>query len=315
MTEMNDDTGDGASEFKATMTHHSYSELILWPWGHCTDCQSPDHDQLEYHGQQLADMTQYANLQSSSLYPTSGDFCDWHYGVHGSYCYTSEIGTAFHQHQDDIDHIAVRNLGTGFYIAEIADNPRELADLAIANISQQNYLKELDESDIPEAGDIPIDICVSNQFPYSESKSKILWRTVQPSRLQSDFGPREWATTSWESADMVAVDGGCSVSNGNGTILRGMVPISETATGELHYKASVSTLSGSDLYQYPSEGKYFVLDLSYRAAYGSLLGSLFMFGLTATFVWGGLAVCLRMMLSDEEEIDLTAAVLIDEAND
>jgi hypothetical protein len=77
----------------------------------------------------------------------------------------------------------------------------------------------------------------------------------------------------------------------------------------------VSTLSGSDLYQYPSEGKYFVLDLSYRAAYGSLLGSLFMFGLTATFVWGGLAVCLRMMLSDEEEIDLTAAVLIDEAND
>jgi hypothetical protein len=31
-----------------------------------------------------------------------------------------------------------------------------------------------------------------------------------------------------------------------------------------------------------------------------------MFGLTATFVWGGLAVCLRMMLSDEEEIDLAA---------
>jgi len=46
--------------------------------------------------------------------------------------------------------------------------------------------------------------------------------------------------------------------------------------------------------------------LSYRAAYGSFIGSLFMFGLTATFVWGGLAVCLRMMLSDEEEIDLAA---------
>ena len=57
---MNDDTGDGSSEFKATLTHHSYSELILWPWGHCTDCQSPDHYQLEYHGQQMADMTQYA---------------------------------------------------------------------------------------------------------------------------------------------------------------------------------------------------------------------------------------------------------------
>jgi hypothetical protein len=32
-----------------------------------------------------------------------------------------------------------------------------------------------------------------------------------------------------------------------------------------------------------------------------------MFALTATFVWGGLAVCLRMMLTDDEEIDLAAA--------
>jgi hypothetical protein len=98
----------------------------------------------------------------------------------------------------------------------------------------------------------------------------------------------------------------CSLPDGNGTVLRGMIPISETAIGKLHYKATLSTLSGSDLFQYPAEGAYYELDLSYRAAYGSFIGSLFMFGLTATFVWGGLAVCLRMMLSDEEEIDLAA---------
>jgi len=315
LTEMNDDTGDGASEFKATITHHSFSELILYPWGHCTNGQSPDHEQLKYHGQQMADMTQYANLQSSDLYPTSGDFCDWHYGVHGAYCYTSEIGTAFHQHEDDIDHIAVRNLGTGFYIAEIADSPRERADLAIANISQQNYLKSDDKVEIPPEGDIPIDLCVSNAFPYSESNSMIEWRTVKPSRLQSDYGPREWATTAWESVPVMAVEGEtCSVSNGNGTILRGMVPISETATGKLHYKATVSTLSGADLYQYPNNLPYYELDLSYRAAYGSLFGSFFMFGLTASFVWGGLAICLRMMLSDDEEaFDIADALLEEEA--
>ena len=314
MTEMNDDTGDGSSEFKATITHHSFSELILYPWGHCTNCESPDHEQLKYHGQQMADMTQYANLQSSDLYPTSGDFCDWHYGVHGAYCYTSEIGTAFHQHEDDIDHIAVRNLGTGFYIAEIADSPRERADLAIANISQQNYLESDDKVEIPPEGDIPVDLCVSNAFPYSESKSMIEWRTVKPSRLQSDYGPREWATTAWDSVPVMAVEGeSCSVSNGNGTILRGMVPISETATGKLHYKATVSTLSGSDLYQYPADGAYYELDLSYRAAYGSFFGSFLMFGITASFVWGGLAICLRMMLSDEEELNLADAVLEEEA--
>jgi hypothetical protein len=100
----------------------------------------------------------------------------------------------------------------------------------------------------------------------------------------------------------------CPLPSGNGTILRGMIPISETVTGKLHYKATVSTLAGSDLLQYPSDGAYYELDLSYRAAYGSFLGSLFMFALTASFVWGGLAVCLRMMLTDdEEEIDLAAA--------
>ena len=113
----------------------------------------------------------------------------------------------------------------------------------------------------------------------------------------------------------MAVEGEtCSVSNGNGTILRGMVPISETATGKLHYKATVSTLSGADLYQYPNNLPYYELDLSYRAAYGSLFGSFFMFGLTASFVWGGLAICLRMMLSDDEEaFDIADALLEEEA--
>ena len=303
LTEMNDDTGDGSSEFKSTLTHHSFSELILWPWGHCTDCESPDHVQLQYHGQMMADMTQYANLQSSSLYPTSGDFCDWHYGVHGSYCYTSEIGTAFHQHPDDIDHIAVRNLGIGFYIAEIADNPRERADLEIANISQQNYLKQPSMVTIPDEGDIPIEICVSNQFPYSATDSKVQWRQVKPSRMQSDFGPREWSTTPWETAGVKMVDDGCTTSAGNGTLLQAMLPVSETATGKIHYKATVSTLGGADLYQYPADGDYYVLDVTYRAAFGSVFGAFFTFSLVATFVWGGLAVALRIMLGDDGEDD------------
>ena len=301
MTEMNDDNGDGSSEFKSTITHHSFSELILWPWGHCTDCESPDHAQLEYHGQMMADMTQYANLQSSSLYPTSGDFCDWHYGVHGSYCYTSEIGTAFHQHEDDIDHIAVRNLGLGFYIADIADNPRERADLELANISQQNYLKRPSLISIPDEGDIPVELCVSEEFPYSTKDTKVEWRQVKPSRLQSDFGPREWSTTPWQSSSVEMVQGGCSLPNANGTLLRAMLPVSETATGEVHYKATLSTLGGINLYQYPGDGDYFVLDVTYRAAFGSVFGAFFTFTLVATFVWGGLAVALRIMLSDDED--------------
>ncbi|MED6297180.1 MAG: M14 family zinc carboxypeptidase, partial [Candidatus Thermoplasmatota archaeon] len=122
LTEMNDDDNNGASDFKATLSWHSYSELVLYPWGHCTDCETPDHDALIYHGDKMAEMTLYANIQSSDLYPTTGDYCDWQYGVHDSFCYTIEIGTAFHQQPDDVNHIAVRNVGIPFYMLEISDN-------------------------------------------------------------------------------------------------------------------------------------------------------------------------------------------------
>jgi hypothetical protein len=315
LTEMNDDVGNGASEFKATLTHHSYSELILYPWGHCTGCETSDHDQLVYHGDKMAEMTDYTNMQSSDLYPTTGDFCDWHYGVHGSYCYTSEIGTAFHQNEDDVDHIAVRNLGTGFYIAQIADNPRERADLGIANISQNQYIQMPDMVNVPSKGYIPVDMCVANGFAYSldEEVSYALYRTVKPSRIQSDFGPKEWSTTAWSKAPFEDTSSICTLLSGeNGTVIRSNLPIEDTVSGEVHYKAMLGTLSGGDLYQYPTDGDYYVLTIEYRADYGTFGGALFMFLIVASFVWGGLALCLRMMLTDEEDKEFMDALIVED---
>ena len=312
LTEMNDDAGNGASEFKSTLTHHSYSELILYPWGHCTGCETSDHDQLVYHGDKMAEMTDYTNMQSSDLYPTTGDFCDWHYGVHGSYCYTSEIGTAFHQNEVDIDHIAVRNLGTGFYIAEIADNPRERADLGIANISQNQFIQMPEMVNVPSKGNIPVDMCVANGFSYSldGSVSHVMYRTVKPSRAQSDYGPKEWSTTAWSMAPFEDTSSTCNLLNGeNGTIIRSNLPISDTISGEVHYKAMLGTLGGGDMYLYPSNGDYYVLSIDYRADYGTFGGALFMFLIVAGFVWGGLAICLRMMLTDQGEKEFMDALI------
>ena len=85
----------------------------------------------------------------------------------------------FHQRPEDVNHIAVRNVGVPFYVLEIADI-LERANLAI-NI-QQNYLVPSNDIEVPESGDIPIDVCVSNEFPYSESNSFVKWRMVKPSR-------------------------------------------------------------------------------------------------------------------------------------
>ena len=312
LTEMNDDVGDGASEFKSTLTHHSYSELILYPWGHCTDCETTDHNQLVYHGSKLAEMTDYTNMQSSDLYPTTGDFCDWHYGVHDSYCYTSEIGTAFHQNEIDIDHIAVRNLGTGFYITEIADNPRERADLGIANVSQNQFIQMPEMVNVPSKGNIPVDMCVANGFSYSldGSVSHVMYRTVKPSRAQSDYGPKEWSTTAWSMAPFEDTSSTCTLLSGeNGTVIRSNLPIPDTISGEVHYKAMLGTLGGGDMYLYPSNGDYYVLSIDYRADYGTFGGALFMFLVVAAFVWGGLAICLRMMLTDQGEKEFMDALI------
>ena len=312
LTEMNDDVGDGASEFKSTLTHHSYSELILYPWGHCTDCETTDHDQLVYHGSKMAEMTDYTNMQSSDLYPTTGDFCDWHYGVHDSYCYTSEIGTAFHQNEVDIDHIAVRNLGTGFYITEIADNPRERADLGIANISKNQFIQMPEMVNVPSKGFIPVDMCVANGFSYSleQSVSHVMYRTVKPNRAQSDYGPKEWSTTAWSMAPFEGTSSTCTLLNGeNGTVIRSNLPIPDTISGEVHYKAMLGTLGGGDMYLYPANGDYYVLTIEYRADYGTFGGALFMFLIVASFVWGGLAICLRMMLTDQEEKEFMDALI------
>ena len=312
LTEMNDDVGDGASEFKSTLTHHSYSELILYPWGHCTDCETTDHNQLVYHGSKLAEMTDYTNMQSSDLYPTTGDFCDWHYGVHDSYCYTSEIGTAFHQNEIDIDHIAVRNLGTGFYITEIADNPRERADLGIANVSQNQFIQMPEMVNVPSKGNIPVDMCVANGFSYSldGSVSHVMYRTVKPSRAQSDYGPKEWSTTAWSMAPFEDTSSTCTLLSGeNGTVIRSNLPIPDTISGEVHYKAMLGTLGGGDMYLYPSNGDYYVLSIDYRADYGTFGGALFMFLVVAGFVWGGLAICLRMMLTDQGEKEFMDALI------
>ena len=318
MTEMNDDNGDGASEFKATLTYHSYSELVLYPWGHCADCQSPDHEQLIYHGDMMATMTDYTNMQSSDLYPTSGDFCDWHYGVHGSYCYTMEIGTAFHQHEDDVDHIAVRNIGVAFYMAKIADNPRERADLALANVWRTQVLEQPQQIAIPDSGNIPIGMCLDDSFlmDYDIDSSHLMYRIVQPSRAQSDYGKKEWfgdTESEWLMVEFELAEGEtCELTNSteNSYKIVSQVPVPEDMNGILHYKAMISTLSGTQKVAYPDTSEeYYELEISYRAPFGSFIGSVALFGTVAIFVWGGLGVCLRMMMNDENSIIVDADLM------
>jgi uncharacterized membrane protein/murein tripeptide amidase MpaA len=78
------------------ITLHSYSQLVLWPWG-WTGNDSPNHVQLQTFGRRLAYFNFYTPQQSNDLYPTSGTSEEWAYGELGVAGYTYEMGTTFFQ--------------------------------------------------------------------------------------------------------------------------------------------------------------------------------------------------------------------------
>ena len=77
------------------------------------------------------------------------------------------------------------------------------------------------------------------------------------------------------------------------------LPIEDDETGYLHYKAMVSTLGGTQKIEYPPNSQYHEIKIDYRAPYGTMFGSIMLFMTIAVFVWGGLGVCLRMMMDDD----------------
>jgi carboxypeptidase T len=71
---------------------HSYSDLVLWPWGQQASGPAPNAEGLARLGQRLAAFNGYTPFQAYNLYDTSGTTDDWSYGELGVASYTFEIG-------------------------------------------------------------------------------------------------------------------------------------------------------------------------------------------------------------------------------
>ena len=82
--------------FKIAMNFHSYSNLLIYPFGY-TYNNPMDQDDLNTFIEYAQDMTQYNNYAwgtgTELLYPVNGEACDWMYGVHGIFAYTPEVGS------------------------------------------------------------------------------------------------------------------------------------------------------------------------------------------------------------------------------
>jgi carboxypeptidase T len=103
---------------------HSYSELILWPWGY-TAAPAPNRDQLMAIGDKLATYNGYLSCQAPlCLYAASGGSDDWAYGQLGIASFTYEIGTSFMPAYSVIDAVQwPENEPSLQYAAKIARTP------------------------------------------------------------------------------------------------------------------------------------------------------------------------------------------------
>ncbi|GAA1899079.1 M14 family metallopeptidase [Streptomyces sodiiphilus] len=122
----------GEQQITAHIDFHSYSELILWPFGYTYNDTAPgltrdDRDAFATVGTRMAASNGYRPQQSSDLYITDGSINDWMWGVHGIFSYTFEMypgsayGGGFYPPGSVINRETARNREAMLILMENAD--------------------------------------------------------------------------------------------------------------------------------------------------------------------------------------------------
>ncbi len=102
---------------------HSYSQLVLWPWG-TTSTPAPNGTALQTLGRRFAYFNGYTPQQSIGLYPTDGTSDGVSYGELGVAAYTIELGTAFFESCTNYNNvIKPGNLPALIYAAKVVRTP------------------------------------------------------------------------------------------------------------------------------------------------------------------------------------------------
>ncbi|GAA1549340.1 hypothetical protein GCM10009827_082160 [Dactylosporangium maewongense] len=123
---------NGVQQIKASIDFHTFSELILWPFGYTVADTVPglNADQqaaFEALGAGMAKSNGYTAQQSSDLYITDGSVIDWLWATQGIFAYTFEMypgpgsASGFYPPASVIAAQTARNKEASLQLAEYAD--------------------------------------------------------------------------------------------------------------------------------------------------------------------------------------------------
>lgn len=113
--------------FVAGITYHTYSELVLWPYGYTSNATAPDAAALSALGVQMAQTIPrlgsgyYTPQPSWALYPAAGVTDDYAYGKHGIFCYTIELATQFIPPSSQVVQVCQGNLQAALILLNRVD--------------------------------------------------------------------------------------------------------------------------------------------------------------------------------------------------
>ncbi|MER5968578.1 M14 family metallopeptidase [Streptomyces sp. NPDC002055] len=122
----------GKQQITAGIDFHTYSELVLWPYGYTDDDTAPgmtkdDHDAFAAVGGKMAASNGYTPEQASDLYITDGSIDDWLWGNQKIFSYTFEMyptgffGGGFYPPDEVIERETSRNRDAVLQLLENAD--------------------------------------------------------------------------------------------------------------------------------------------------------------------------------------------------
>ncbi len=122
---------DNSPNATILLSLHTYSELILYPWGGTTSRVSDARDLnvFETMAKTMARWNNYTPEQSSDLYVASGDTCDWAYAEHKMFSFTFELDPSsmwdggFYPGQAVLPKVFQKNLKPFLYMIDAAENP------------------------------------------------------------------------------------------------------------------------------------------------------------------------------------------------
>lgn len=128
----------GVQQLRTSIDFHTYSELVLWPFGYTysdvvAGMSRDDYDTFAALGRAMAARNGYTPEQSSDLYIADGTYPDWAWGVHRVFAFTFEMyprtsSPGFYPPDEVIGRETARNRDAVLYLLEQSDCPYRAID-------------------------------------------------------------------------------------------------------------------------------------------------------------------------------------------